>query len=277
MRWRFYTAGIQPREANMPATETRASRLASDSVQLFSARSDDYARFRPTYPEPLFDWLASQCEATDLALDLAAGNGQASLPLTRHFRQVLACDASPQQLSAERCWPGVQRFAADAERLPLQPAQLDLLVIAQALHWFATPAFFQQARLALKPGGLLCAWCYSLLQVSPALDVVIQHLYSDILGGYWPDGRASVDAGYRDIQAPFPRIETPAFAIEAQWNLGQLTGYLRTWSAVKKWQQVHGQDPLARLAPQLSAAWGPPERLRRISWPLHLLTGYPNR
>ncbi len=261
----------------MSASEPRAPRPASDSVQLFSAHSDDYARFRPTYPEPLFAWLAHQCTSTDLALDLAAGNGQASLPLTRHFRQVLACDASPQQLSAERCWPGVQRFVAEAEQLPLKPAQLDLLVVAQALHWFATPEFFAQARLALKPDGLFCAWCYSLLQITPALDDIIQQLYATTLAGYWPDGRASVDAGYRDIQLPFAGIETPAFALEAQWDLHQLTGYLRTWSAVKKWQRVNGEDPVTRLEPQLAAAWGQPDRQRRIRWPLHFLTGYPNR
>ena len=259
----------------MPASEPRPSG-AGDSVQLFSSRSDDYARYRPTYPEALFAWLASQCAATDSALDLAAGNGQASLPLTRHFRQVLACDASAEQLAAGDGWAHVQRFVAEAEHLPLRNGLLDLIVVAQALHWFATPAFFAQARQALKPNGLFCAWCYSLLEVSPDVDAIINHLYHETLAGYWPAGRASVDAGYRDIRPPFACIDTPPFALEAQWNLGELLGYLRTWSAVKQWQRQHGRDPIELHEPQILSAWGPPDQRRPVRWPLHFLTGFPN-
>ncbi|MCW8158836.1 class I SAM-dependent methyltransferase [Stutzerimonas stutzeri] len=261
----------------MSASEVPTSRSASESVQLFSSRSTDYARFRPTYPDALFTWLASQCAATDTVLDLAAGNGQASAPLTKHFHRVLACDASAEQLKAGDDWSDVQRFVADAHYLPLRGGQLDLLVVAQALHWFATPAFFTQARLALKPNGLFCAWCYSLLEVSAEVNAVIHRLYRETLAGYWPAGRSSVDAGYSDIQPPFPLIESPPFALEAHWSLAELIGYLRTWSAVKQWQQQHGRDPVALIEPQLSSAWGPADQRRLIRWPLHLLTGFPNR
>jgi len=171
----------------------------------------------------------------------------------------------------------VQRFVADAEHLPLRSGQLDLLVVAQALHWFATPAFFNQARRALKPNGLFCAWCYSLLEISAAVDAIIHRLYYETLAGCWPAGRSSVDAGYRDIQPPFPRIEPPPFALEAHWDLRELMGYLRTWSAVKQWQQRHGRDPITSIEPQLTSAWGQAGQRRLIRWPLHFLTGFPNR
>lgn len=261
----------------MSASEAPTAKPASDSIQLFSSRSTDYARFRPTYPEALFSWLANQCATTDTALDLAAGNGQASSPLTRYFRHVLACDASAEQLSAGGDWPEVQRFVADAEHLPLRRGQLDLLVVAQALHWFATPPFFSQVQLALKPSGLFCAWCYSLPEVSAEVDALIRTLYSETLAGYWPAGRASVDAGYSDIQVPFTCIDTPAFALEAYWNLSELIGYLGTWSAVKQWQRRQGRDPIAMIESQLSSAWGSAEQRRLIRWPLHFLTGFPNR
>lgn len=261
----------------MSASESPAPKPASDSIQLFSSRSTDYARFRPTYPEALFNWLASQCATTDTALDLAAGNGQASIPLTRHFHRVLACDASAEQLAAGDTWLNVQRFVADAEHLPLRSGQLDLLVVAQAMHWFATPTFFNQARRALKPNGLFCAWCYSLLEISAAVDAIIHRLYYETLAGYWPAGRSSVDAGYRDIQPPFPRIEPPPFALEAHWDLRELMGYLRTWSAVKQLHQRHGRDPVTSIEPQLTSAWGQAGQRRLIRWPLHFLTGFPNR
>lgn len=250
---------------------------ARDSVELFSARASGYAQFRPHYPAGLFAWLAGQCRQTDTALDIAAGNGQASLPLQRHFHRVLACDASAAQLNAGAHWESVERFVADAEQLPLKDNQLDLIVVAQALHWFASPAFFAQARRALKPGGLFCAWCYSLLEIDPALDEIINRLHGKTLAGYWPAGRASVDAGYRDIHLPFARLAVPAFALEATWSFEQLIGYLRTWSAVTKWQQTHGSDPVAAVQASLREAWGDVQASRRIRWPLHFLAGYPTQ
>lgn len=244
-----------------------------DSVRLFSARSQGYAQFRPTYPDGLFDWLAAQCSQTHVALDVAAGSGQASRPLIGHFDQVIACDASPEQLLGSNDWGSVLRFASQAQRLPLRTHSVDLLVVAQALHWFATPTFFAEARRVLRHDGLFCAWCYSLLTIEPAIDDVIRHLHGEILSGYWPTGRASVDAGYRDIQLPFEPLRTPDFAIEAQWDLHQLLGYLRTWSAVTQWQNTHGRDPIAPLESELAQHWGSPEISRRIRWPLHLLAG----
>lgn len=248
-----------------------------DSVRLFSIRPDDYAQFRPTYPDSLFDWLAQQCEHTRCALDVAAGSGQATLALLPHFEMVCACDASLDQLNGLADWSGAWRFAAQGERLPLRDGVIDLLVVAQALHWFATPAFFSEVKRVLAADGLFCAWCYSLLRIEPTLDAVIDCLYGETLKGYWPPGRASVDAGYRDVQAPFATIDSPDFAIEVHWTLPQLLGYLRTWSAVKQWQQVHGRDPVTELEPGLLRLWGARGQQRCIRWPLHVLAGYPGR
>lgn len=248
----------------------------SEVAQLFDAGAAAYARFRPQYPEALFDWLASHSPERRSALDIACGNGQASRPLRRRFQQVLACDASVEQLRAGEELSDLALFAANAEALPLAGASLDLIVVAQALHWFATPAFFAEVARLLKPGGLFCAWCYSLMRIDPALDALVDEFYRGTLGGYWPDGRASVDAGYRDIQTPFPRIQPPTFAIEAHWDFAQLIGYLGTWSAVQRWERQHGRDPVADLTPALRQAWGDINQPRFVRWPLHFLAGIPN-
>ena len=248
-----------------------------DSVRLFSTRTEAYAQFRPTYPAELFAWLASQCAQTEQVLDLATGNGQAAGPLSTHFDRVFACDANVSQLLAGGDWQNISRFACLAEQLPLRDEQLDLIVVAQALHWFATEQFFAQARRVLRPGGLFCAWSYSLLRIEPSLDAIITRLHGEILAGCWPKGRDSVDAGYRDIHPPFPRIEVPPFSIEATWDFPQLVGYLRTWSAVKRWQQIYGADPVESLQPELLRHWGDPTQQRTVRWPLHFLAGYPRR
>ena len=248
----------------------------SEVSQLFGAHADAYASFRPHYPPALFDWLAQHCRERQRALDLACGNGQASRPLAQHFNQVLACDASIEQLRAAGAVPGVSFYAASADAQPLAGASLDLIVVAQALHWFATPAFFAEVARLLKPGGLFCAWCYGLMQIDDDLDALILSFYRETLKGFWLDGRASVDAGYRDIQMPFARLDPPNFAIEANWTLAQLTGYLRTWSAVQRWERQHGRDPVAELTPALRRAWGDSQQLRLVRWPLHLLAGTAN-
>lgn len=247
----------------------------SEIARLFGNRAGAYASFRPQYPEPLFDWLAASSTHHERALDIACGNGQASRPLARYFRQVLACDGSFEQLRAAPDLAGIDCFVADAQALPLAGASLDLIVVAQALHWFASPAFFAEARRLLKPGGLFCAWCYGLLRIEPALDEVLDHFYWRTLNGCWPSGRASIDAGYSDIQAPFTRMEVPDFAIELEWDLQQLMGYLGTWSAVQKLAQASGRDPLLALRPELAARWGDRQQKRFVRWPLHFVAGHP--
>ncbi|MES2818575.1 MAG: class I SAM-dependent methyltransferase [Pseudomonadota bacterium] len=247
----------------------------SEMARLFGAKAGAYASFRPHYPHALFAWLAAHSPGRQYALDIACGNGQASLPLREHFDQVLACDASVEQLRAAVQAPGIHCLAATAEALPLAAGRFDLIVVAQALHWFATPAFFQEAGRLLKPGGLFCAWCYGLMRIDPALDALIDRLYHDTLAAYWPPGRSSIDAGYLDLQPPFARVTVPASAIELQWSIDHLIGYLRTWSAVQRWEQAHGHDPIADLEPTLREAWGDIDIQRNVRWPLHFLAGFP--
>jgi len=249
----------------------------SEIARLFGNRAAAYASFRPQYPEALFDWLAATSPGHQRALDIACGNGQASRPLLGRFDQVLACDASPEQLRAAPDLAGVHCFAADASAQPLADGCLDLILVAQALHWFATPQFFAEVRRLLRRDGLFCAWCYGLLRIDEVLDAALDDFYRNTLGGYWPAGRASVDAGYRDIQPPFARIEVPGFAIELEWDLAQLVGYLGTWSAVQKLEQASGRDPLAELLPGLRQAWGDADSRRFVRWPLHFLAGFPSR
>jgi SAM-dependent methyltransferase len=245
----------------------------NEAAELFGTGATAYASFRPQYPDALFDWLARHSPQRQRALDIACGNGQASRPLRRHFAQVLACDASLEQLRAGRDWQDIRLFAATAQALPLPSTSLDLIVVAQALHWFAGPAFFAEVSRLLRPEGLFCAWCYGLTRTDSAVDALIDDFYGDTLAGYWLDGRGSVDAGYRDIALPLLRLEAPELTLEAVWNLSQLTGYLRTWSAVQRWQRKHGRDPVDALTPALRQAWGDPHQPRPIRWPLHLLAG----
>lgn len=239
----------------------------------FSSRSADYARYRPHYPKTLFSWLSGLAPAHGLAWDCATGSGQAALSLTAHFSQVIATDASAEQLARAVQHPAIDYREASAEQSGLADASIDLLTVAQALHWFDTRAFFNEAQRVLKPGGVIAAWTYQLLTIDAGIDALIGHLYREIVGHYWPPQRALVEAGYDAIDLPFARVPAPAFAMQEDWQLGHLVGYLGTWSAVKRYREETGDDPLQRIIGDLQQAWGEPQQSKPVSWPLGLLVG----
>ena len=77
----------------------------------FSQRAADYAKFRPQYPRALFEFVAAKAPDQDLAVDCATGNGQAALGLSEFFRQVVALDASAQQIESAQPDDRVQYLA----------------------------------------------------------------------------------------------------------------------------------------------------------------------
>ncbi|MFP5505737.1 MAG: class I SAM-dependent methyltransferase [Gammaproteobacteria bacterium] len=239
----------------------------------FSAQSPDYRAFRPRYPEGLFEFLSGLAPARVLAWDCATGNGQAAVGLARHFDRVIATDASANQLAQAIVVANVDYRQAPAERAPLDDAAVDLIVVAQALHWFDVDAFHREAARVLKDGGVIAAWSYNLLSVSPAIDAVVGRLYAETLAGYWPAERRLVETGYRDLPFPFERIEAPAFALRAQWDLRALAGYLQTWSAVQRYLAARGRNPVEAVLPELAAAWGEAGSVRPVAWPLTLRVG----
>src|SRR3954471_23387114 len=106
-----------------------------DFKDLFSAGAAAYARFRPTYPPALFDWLAATAPARGLAIDVGTGNGQAAVALAERFERVLALDPSEQQLANAAAHPRVQYRHAPAEATGAPAACADLVTAGQAFHW----------------------------------------------------------------------------------------------------------------------------------------------
>lgn len=239
----------------------------------FSAGSDAYRTFRPGYPPELFSWLAGLPPRRDAALDCGCGTGQASVALAEHFAKVYAIDPSAAQIESARPHEGVDYRVAPAEATGLPDGCVDLVIAAQALHWFDFDRFYPEVRRVAREGAVFAAFTYGLLAINGELDGVIGRFYRDTIGPYWPPERAHVDAGYRTLPFPFAEIASPSFAMTAEWELGHLMGYLATWSAVAEYRRLTGDDPLPALAEELSAVWGSPETVRPVSWPLVLRAG----
>lgn len=81
--------------------------------------------------------------------------------------------------------------------------------------------------------------------------------------------RRLVESGYADIPIPGKALETPSFEMCCDWRANDMLGYLRTWSAVKRYEAVAGSDPVARIEDRLVAAWG--SASRSVVWPLQVL------
>lgn len=236
----------------------------------FSGHAAGYARARPGYPASLFAFLAAAAPSRARAWDCGAGSGQAARSLAAHFDAVVATDASAAQVAKAGPAPRLLYAAAAAERAPLRDASVDLVTVAQALHWFDLPAFFAEAARVGRPGALLAAWCYGNNRVTPEVDRAWLRFYRDVVGPYWPPERLLVEEGYRSIAFPFAALPAPAFAMEADWDLAEFLDYLGTWSGSQYYRKARGSDPLDEIRAEMAAAWGDAGSKRRIVWPLTL-------
>ena len=234
----------------------------------FAFAAGSYRSYRPHYPAALFDWVASFTPTRDRAWDCGTGSGQAAVALATRYAEVLATDASVAQLASAERAAGVSYLAMRAERCALATRSVDLVTVAQALHWFDHSAFFVEVDRVLRPGGVLAVWSYGLLTIDPAIDALLQHFYAETLGPYWPSERALVDSGYAGIDFPYPEVAPPLLEMEESWTLPQLAGFLSTWSAVGRYQNALGVDPLPDVLRGVGSAWGSADTRRQVRWPV---------
>jgi SAM-dependent methyltransferase len=238
----------------------------------FSRQAQGYTQFRPRYPRELFRFLDSVVAGHQRAWDCGCGNGQAAASLAETFDDVIATDPSASQIAEAKAVARVTYLVATAEDCPLEPRSVDLITVAQALHWFDLPRFYAQVRRVGRSASVLAAWCYGLASISPAVDRVIERLYEDILGRYWPPERKLIEDRYAGLPFPFDELIAPPLAIVVHWNLQELLGYLETWSSVQRYIERHGDNPLDLVKPDLIAAWGP-TATHAVRWPLHMRVG----
>jgi len=227
-----------------------------------------YARFRPDYPKELFAFVASIAPGKKLAWDCATGNGQAALGLAEHFAKVIATDISSEQISKARPHPRIEYRVAPAEASGLPEKSMDAITVCQALHWLDRPRFFAEAKRVLVSRGVLVATVYADAVLEDAtLDPILRHFNKTVVGKFWPPERKLVDEQYRSIKLPFEELPAPKLVLARDWDLEQLVGYVRSWSATVLYSRHQGTDPTQDLQKSLRQKWGNPQQTRRIVWP----------
>jgi ubiquinone/menaquinone biosynthesis C-methylase UbiE len=239
----------------------------------FSGHADRYEASRPTYPDALFAFLSSLCLRRELAWDCATGNGQAAAALAPYFSTIFATDASQKQIDHGRPRQNVQYRVAPADGSTLVNASVDLVTVAQALHWFDLPRFYAEVWRVARPEAVIAVWCYQLHNVTAEVDAIVDRYYTGIVGADWPPERRLVEEGYRTLAFPFSEVAPPSFQMVHRWDLNQVLGYLGSWSATQRYQKRTGTDPLDLIRDELAAAWGDSENTRDVTWPLNLRVG----
>jgi len=240
----------------------------------FSAGAAQYAEFGPKYPAALFDFVAARPERRGTVWDCATGNGQAAVPLAERFERVIATDASAEQIAHATPHERVEYGVGLADASGLAAGSVDMVTVAQVLHWFPIDRFFAEVRRVVAPGGALAVWCYTRPVLADDLDTALLDFYKGTCGPHWSPERSLVDEGYVGIDFPIDEVSAPPLYIEAHQTLEEFGGYLRTWSAVKKLAAAKGRDPVVDVEDNFRPAWSEGDDGRRlVRWPIVVHAG----
>jgi SAM-dependent methyltransferase len=239
----------------------------------FSEQAKEYARHRPKYPAAMFAYLASLAPTRELAWDCGTGNGQAALALAENFQHVIATDASATQIENAFSHERVEYRVEPSEKTTIAAGTVDLITVGTAVHWFDFGPFYEEVRRVGKPTGILAVWTYHFPVIDPAIDRWLEHFYGVTLKGFWPERIRYLEEHYQTLPFPFEEIQSPTFEMEAAWNLGDLIGFVTSWSAVRKLVESQGEAVFEAQINELEGIWGEKTQKKKIRWPLHFRIG----
>lgn len=238
----------------------------------FSTQSDRYAKYRPTYPSDFFEYLNSILPNKHNAWDCGTGNGQVAYELSKTFANVFATDISQSQIDNALQADNISYSVQPAEQTNFGNMQFDLIVVAQAIHWFDFEKFYTEVKRTAKENVLICVVGYSRVEISEQIDDIITDFYTNVIGSYWDKERKYIDQNYTTIPFPFTEIPTPSFVNKMNWTLKHLIGYLNTWSAVKHFIKRNGYNPIDKLQSQIEKYWHKDD-VKEVTFPLLLRIG----
>lgn len=244
-----------------------------DFHDYFSDHSRLYASARPTYPEELFRFVASIAPAHERVWDCATGNGQAAIGLARYFAEVQATDASDDQIANALRASNITYSVRPAEESGFPSRHFDAVCVASAIHWFDYDRFYPEVKRVLRPRGVIAAWGYDHLRVSPEFDDMFGRLIERVIAPCWPPRKKLLRDGYRDVPFPFERIEPPPIEMHTDWTFGQLMAFVRSWSGVQRCIAAEGDEFFTSATRELGQVWGNPADVRRCRMDLYILAG----
>ncbi|CAL5368899.1 unnamed protein product [Camellia sinensis] len=261
---------------------------------LFDKQAELYLDARPNYPRQWYSLLADRTSLHSLAWDVGTGNGQAALGIAghelmrvaEHYEKVFGTDVSEAQLKCAMPHPRVKYLhtplsLSDDELVNLIGVDnsVDLVTVAQAVHWFDLPRFYSiVTRLLRKPGGVIAVWGYNDIAVNPEFDPVMKRFHDTTLPFWHPNIQYIFD-GYRTLPFPFESIglgsegEPLALNIPKELSFDGFLGMVRSWSAVITAKET-GVDLLpSEVVKEFECAWGGSKLVRSVVYKGFMLAG----
>ena len=240
---------------------------------LFSSQADLYAKYRPAYPQALFDYVLQFVKEKNCAWDCATGNGQAASVLAAFFQTVEATDISEAQIKNAVQKENIRYRICPAEKTPFADDSFDLITVATAYHWLDWNAFYSEAARVGKKDCVVAAWAYNIVWCKDTeVDQLIQDYYYNTIYAYWDKERRYVEASYKTVAFDFSPLPAKDFEIIKQWTKKDLVGYLSTWSALQNYVKQNGASPLPAFEKSLNEIW-PEDGEKEFRFPLFLRIG----
>ncbi|XP_043719145.1 putative methyltransferase DDB_G0268948 [Telopea speciosissima] len=239
-------------------------------------QAEAYANGRPTYPSEWYSKIADLTPNRTLAWDVGTGNGQAAIGIAEHYEQVIATDVSKPQIEHGIPHPKVRYVHTPPSMSKDELASLvggegsvDLIIVAQAVHWFDFPSFYSLVNHVLrKPDGVIAVWGYRHVSVDPVFDPVMKR-FNDIALPFFHPSIGYLEDSYRRLPFPFESVGIGSegnpllLDLPQETSLDGILNWLRSWSPVNTAKEK-GVDLLSEdVVKEFEAAWGGPSDMKR--------------
>lgn len=194
-----------------------------DTIGPYDVRAGGYARNRPTYPPEAIDAILDGLgdPASLRAADIGAGTGISARLLADRGVRVIAIEPNAAMRAAARPHPNVQWRDAAADRTGLPDASLDLVLCAQAYHWFEPKAACAEFARILEPAGRLALIWNDGDESEPLVKG-----YYDLIRAVSPQGPSSHKGEARNpvVRPPFGRLSCRSFRHAQRFDVQGLIG-----------------------------------------------------
>lgn len=240
---------------------------------LFSKQADLYARYRPTYPKELYEYIFSFVKEKNTVWDCATGNGQAAVVLSEYFKKVIATDISAAQIEKATPKNNIEYLVCPAESTPLKENSIDLVTVAQAYHWINWGEFRKEVMRVCKPGAIIAIWVYFRnMPGDKKIDDAILNFYENVTKPYWDDARKYVEELYQTVEFDYESLPAKQFETTLNWQREDMIGYISSWSAIQKFIKENGHSPVPIIEEKIKKLW-PEDELKKVTFPIYLKLG----
>jgi len=139
--------------------------MSASPTLRFSNRVDNYIKYRPGYPAEMFSFLVKEkiLKGDSVIADIGSGTGISSKMFLDNGNVVYGIEPNKEMReAAEKILGGNKNFKSingSAEKTTLKNKSVDIIIAAQAFHWFDKELFKEEAKRILKPEGfVIIAW-----------------------------------------------------------------------------------------------------------------------